>query len=349
VLLYATIPGFYAEVERAVQPALSDRPVIVGGDPRKRGTVQGATPDARAAGVENGMSMMDALQRCPAARALPTNMRLYRDVSKRLHAYFRREAERVEPAGLDAAYLDLSGTHEAPAEIAERLRRSVAEALHMPVRIGVAPLKFVAKLAAEESDSKGILCVSSHEVRSFLDPLEVDRLPGVGPRTVARLAELGVTTVAALAAFPRERVEAELGNHGLTILGYAEGRDVGALRAAPHPRSVSQESTLPAAELERDALEERLGDLALDLERSLALERLAAKRIVLKVRYGDRETTTRTRTVTQPLHRASDLLRLAAELLDRTQVGLRPIDRVGLALSSLVRLKRDDRQLTLFE
>lgn len=349
MLLYATIPGFYAEVERATQPGLAERPVIVGGDPRKRGSVQAATADARADGVEAGMSMIDALQRSPHARALPTNMRLYRETSKRLQAWFRREAERVEPAGLDAAYLDVAGSDEAPREIAVRLQREVAEALRLSLRIGIAPLKFVAKLAAEECDSEGILEIAKADVRAFLDPLGVDRLPGVGPRTVARLGDLGVATVAELRAVPRDQVEEQLGNHGLTILGYAAGRDVGALRAAPHPRSVSQESTLPAAEVDREVIEERLGDLALDLERSLALERLAAKRVALRVRYGDRETMTRTRTVTQPIHQAGDLLRLAAELLDRTQVGRRPIDRVGLALSSLVRRTQDDRQLTLFE
>ncbi len=349
MLLYATIPGFYAEVERATQPGLAERPVIVGGDPRKRGAVQAATPDARADGVEEGMAMIDALQRCPRARALPTNMKLYRETSKRLQAWFRREAERVEPAGLDAAYLDLAGTDEAPRQIAERLQREVAEALRLPLRVGIAPLKFVAKLAAEECDSQGIREVSAAHLRGFLDPLGVDRLPGVGPRTVARLGELGVATVAELRELPRERVEEELGNHGLTILGYAAGRDVGTLRAAPHPRSMSQESTLPAAEVDREVIEERLAELALDLERGLALERLAARRVALKVRYGDRETTTRTRTVRPPIHGAAELVRLAAELLDRTQVGRRPIDRVGLALSSLVRRQRDDRQLTLFE
>ncbi len=348
VLLYATVPGFYAELERARHPELERRPVIVGGDPRKRGSVQAATPDAAAAGVRVGMSMIDALGLCPKARALPTDMRHYREVSKRLHAYFRREAERVEPAGLDAAYLDLRGTDEAPSEIGQRLRRSVAEALRLPLRVGGAPLKFVAKIAAEESGEEGVLWVEPRQVRSFLDPLAVHRLPGVGPRTAERLAALSVATVGELAAFPRPRLEAALGNHGLTIQGYAEGRDVGTLRAAPHPRSLSQESTLPGPELERDVLEERLAALAADLERSLALERLAARKVALKVRYVDRDITSRSRTLKHPIHRSGDLLRLASELLDRTQVGLRPIDRVGLALSSLVRVRGDDRQLELF-
>lgn len=349
MLLYATVPGFYAEAERAERPALGDRPVLVGGDPRKRGTVQAATPDARSAGVVAGMPMLAALALCPHGRALPTNMRLYREVSKRLFAHFRRETDRVEGAGLDAAYLDLAGSDEPPAEVAARLRRSVVEALHLPLHVGAAPIKFVAKLAAEECGEEGILWIESSGVRSFLDPLQVGRLPGAGPRTVERLEALSVRTVGALAALPRATLEAELGNHGLTLHGFAVGRDVARLRVAPHSRSMSQESTLPAPELEREVLEHRLAGLAADLERSLALERLAAKRIVLKVRYEDREVTTRSRTVPHPLHRQADLQRTAVELLDRTQVGRRAVGRVGLALSGLVRIPGDDRQLDLFE
>ena len=349
MLLYATVPGFYAEVERAAQPDLEARPVLVGGHPRKRGTGQAATEDARRAGVLVGMPVMEALALCPQARALRTNMRLYRETSKRLFAHFRREAARVEAAGLDAAYLDLTGSDEDPAEVAARLRRSVAEALRLPLQVGAAPIKFVAKLAAEECEDEGVLWVEAGSVRSFLDPLGVDRLPGAGPRTVERLHGLSVRTVGAFAALARETIETELGNHGLMLHALAVGRDVARLRAAPHPRSMSQESTLAEPELEREILAERLAELTQDLERSLALERLAAKRIVLKVRYGDREATTRSRTVPHPLHRSDDLLRLAEQLLDRTQVGRRPVGRIGLALSGLVRVGGDDRQLDLFD
>jgi DNA polymerase-4 len=119
-LLYAVVPRFYAEVERVAHPELADRPIVVGGDPRKRGTVHAASEDALARGVEVGMPVLEALERCPRARALPTDMRRYREVSAQLRAGFRRVTERVEPAGLDAAYLDLGAIEACPCSRASR-------------------------------------------------------------------------------------------------------------------------------------------------------------------------------------------------------------------------------------
>ncbi len=349
MLLYATVPGFYAEVERRVRPELAERPVIVGGDPRKRGTVQSATPDALASGVEIGGSMIEALERCPRARALRTDMRLYREVSKQLHALLRRESDRVEPAALDAAFLDLGGRDEPPLEVAQRLQAAVRTALRLPLRVGCAPIKYVARLAAEEAGPEGVLLIPASEMRAFLDPLSPARLPGVGPRTLERLEALGVTTVGELATRPREQIERALGNHGLAVQDLALGRDAGRVRAAPHPRSISQGGALPRPELERRAIERRLEELAQALVRSLALERLAARKVSLRLGYADGESSSRSRTVRPPLRRVEELVPRVAELLDRTEVGERPVARVGIAVSDLVRVRRDDRQLDLFE
>ena len=348
MLLYVTVPGFYAEVERRAHPALAERPVIVGGNPRKRGLVQAATQDALDAGVAVGMPVIEALERCPRARALRTDMRAYREVASRLRALFRQETDRVEPAGLEAAYLDVSGLGEPPEEVAGRLRQRIREELGLPARVGIAPVKFLAKLSAEQSGKAGVLRVSHSEVSGFLEPLPVERLPGVGPKTLARLHAVRVRCVGDLLTLGRARLEEELGNHGLAILAYAEGRDAAVVRAAPHPRSLSQELTLPEPELDRAVLHERLGELAGRLEAGLSLERLVAKRVVLKIRYADQELTTRSRTLIHPAASARELLELASELLERTQAGTRPIRLVGLQVAALVRSRRDDRQLDLF-
>ena len=180
VLLYASVPGFYAEVERSRNPDLEGRPVIVGGNPRKRGTVQAATPDARAAGVVDGMPLVAALELCPSARAVRTDMKAYREVAGLLKAELRRESERIEPAGVEAAWIDVSERGEPAREIAVGLRKRVLERLRLPLDVGIAPVKFLAKLAAEMADSDGVLEVRQADVRGFLDGLPVDRLPGVG-------------------------------------------------------------------------------------------------------------------------------------------------------------------------
>ena len=342
------VRGFYAEVERGADPRLRGRPVIVGGDPRKHGSVQSASDDALAAGVTLGMSMREALERCPQARVLRTNMKAYRDVGGQLRAIFRQETDRVEPAGLDAAYLEPVGGDEPPDAIAHRLQERVASALALRLRVGAGPVRFVAKLAAEEAGPGGVLWVRPGELRRFLDPLPVAKLPGVGPRTQESLAEFGASTVADVLRLGRARLEERLGNHGRAIFALAQGIDGASVRPAPHPRTVSHEITLPAPEVDRAALEARLAELAGNVEATLARERLAAKRLVLKVRYADQEETTRSRTERHSVARAPELLALAADLLARTQAGSRPIRGLGLIASTLVQKRRDDRQLDLF-
>jgi DNA polymerase-4 len=347
-LLYAEVPRFYAEAERTADPALRDRPVIVGGDPRKRGLVQAATLDALAAGVEVGMPVLEALERCPAARVRRTNMRAYRELSARLRVCFRRISERLEPAGLEAAYLESSEGDEASEGRARQLQQEVREALRLPLRVGIAPVKFAAKLAAEEAGPEGVRRVSLANLRRFLEPLPVGRLPGVGPHTIAALRELGIATAGELAAAPRRAVEERLGNHGLALLAAARGEGDARLRPAPHARSLSQESTLEASERDLAALDALLGELAHGLASALARERLAARRLVLKVRYADLEGVTRSRTLARAVAAGPEIAELAQELLRRTQAGERPVRLLGLSAFQLAPRPRDDRQLPLF-
>ncbi len=347
MLLYARVPGFYAEVERASDPALAQRPVIVGGDPRKRGLVQAATPDACEAGVEEGMAMLEALQRCPEARALPTDMRRYREASSNLRACFRAHVERVERAGLDAAYLASEG-EEPLTEVADSLCEAVRHHFDWPLRVGIAPVRFLAKLAAEQAGVAAVLHVPPGDVHAFLDPQPVTCLPGVGPKTALRLGELGAHRVGDVVDLGREQLEAAFGNHGLSILAHAQGQDADTVRAAAHPRSLSQECTFPDPEIDLAQIRERLLDLARGIEASLARERMAAKRITLKLRFSDGEQTTRTETLRHAVSDAAELGERGLALLARTQAGTRPVKRLGLAVAALIRSRRDDRQLSLF-
>jgi len=347
-VLYAEVPHFYAELERAMNPALSDRPVVVGGDPRKRGLVQSATADAIEAGVEIGMPVLVALERCHGV-SRRTNMRAYREASSRLRACFRTATERVEPAGLEAAYLDPAGAARGSDDLALELRSRVRSSLRLPLRIGIAPVKFLARLAAEEVGSEGVRRIDVAGMRDFLAPLPLIRLPGVGPNTVAALAEMGLSTVGQLGEVSAATIEERLGNHGLAILAAARGQGEARVRASPHPRSLSQETTLESGEVDLGVLGDQLERLAGNLEAALRLEHLVAQRVVLKLRYLDGETITRSRTLTHAVSRSVDLGVLARELLARTQAGARPARLIGLGVARLVRVRLDERQLPLFE
>lgn len=349
-VLFAEVASFYASVERSRDPELRTRPVLVGGDPRKRGQVQSASPEALASGVRVGMSMLDALERCPRARAVRTDMKRYREVSTWLRSCLRAEIPSLEPAGLEAAYLDPAHAGD-PVETAGRLVARVHEELALPLRVGIAPVKFLARLAAENVDAQagGVRRIQQSEASAFLEPLPIGRLPGVGPKTVAKLEALGAFKVGDLLAIPAARLEAVLGNHGLRILEYARGEDPSRIRPARHPQTLSQAFTFEEPQLDMGVLWDRLQGLAQGLEEGLRRQGLSAGRVAVKVRYADLETATRSRTLPRPVVAAGEIAASAAPLLDRTHAGARPVRSLGLVLSGLTPGAREDPQLDLFQ
>jgi nucleotidyltransferase/DNA polymerase involved in DNA repair len=348
VVLYAEVPSFYATVEAAQDPELAGRPVIVGGDPRKRGLVQSASPEALEAGVELDTPMLEALRLCPRARAVRTDMALYREVSRQLFACLRRGFDQLETLGLGAAYFDVSGAAETPEAVAERLRSGVREDLSLPLRVGIATRKFLARLAAEESGDAGVRRIAPGEEQRFLHPLPVTRLEGVGRKTATGLAELGAQRIGDVVSLGRARLEQAFGTHGLRIFDLASAEDDAPVRASRHPQSLSREVTLGGEGADGGVLGEHLQDLARQLEAELARQALAAGRVALKVRYLDQGTQTRSQVLSGAISAAADLHALALRLLARTQAGSRPVRGLGLQLGKLLPAAESDRQLDLF-
>jgi len=339
LVLYAEVPEFYVEAERARDPGLRERALLVGGDPRKRGQVQSASLEARAFGVEPGMAMIEAVERCPKARVVRTDMKHYRELSGRLRACLREGVDSLEPLGLEGVFSELRGAAvqgERPEKLARALQERVRSELDLPLRVGLAPVKFLARLASEEGGEEGIRRVDSSEVERFLHPLPVGRLPSVGPRTVATLAKLGVSKVGDLAPLAPALLEEALGNHGLQILEFARGEDPAPVRRSVHPQSVSREATLEQPEVDGIVLAEQLARLASGLEAALRRDSLAASRVALKVRYEDQEVVTRSLTLDRGrLASASEISEAARTLLGRTHAGVRPIRLLGLRLAGL--------------
>lgn len=347
-ILYAEVPDFYASVERSDHPSLVARPVIVGGDPRKRGLVQSATAAARAAGVTLEMPVIEALQICPEARAVRTNMRRYREVSRQLFAWLRRGVERLEPTGLGAAFFDLGREGASSHEIGVRLQQIVRRELRLPLRVGIGSGKSIARLAAEEAGEGGVRVIAPGEERAFLQPLPVERLEGVGEKTAAKLAELGARTIGEIGAVGRERVEAALGTHGLRILELADGRDDRAVRGTLHPQSASREATLANPSRDLAVLSEHLRDLAQQLAAELRLQGLCTARVALKLRFADQGSATRSVTLGTPSAAPGDLEEAAFDLLERTDAGTRPVRSLRLQLAGLAQQGAAGAQLDLF-
>lgn len=347
-ILYAEVPGFYAAIERRRLAQPEERPIVVGGDPRKRGRVQSASPDATERGVATGMPMLEALELCPEARRVPTDMAHYRSVSSALRASLRREVEAIEPEGLGGAFLDLRPSSEPTRVLAERVFARVETETGLRLAIGGGPTKGVARLAAESIAAGEIRIVAPDEVNDFLDPLPVGRLPGVGPRTAATLAELGAETIGALRGLPVEAVESALGNHGLEILSRAGGEDRDGVKSSKHPASLSRETALEQPVAPGPELDRALVELARALEANLARHDLRAGRIALRLRLEDGRDRTRSATVESGLQAAAEIGVEARVLLERFQLGDVRMRGLRLTLAGLSPSGARDRQLDLF-
>lgn len=347
MILFADVPNFYAEVECLRDPALRDRPLVVGGDPRKRGLVQSASRDACAAGIAPGMTMQEALARCPDARPVKTDMKHYREVSGRLRGYLRAEVEAVEPVALESAFLDVSVCPEDPESIGARLVDRVREGLGLILHVGIAPAKFLARLAAEEAPPGGSFRIGSGEEAAFLAPLSVDRLPGVGPKTLATLLRLGAAIIGDLVQLDREVLERELGNHGLRILEQAMGQEDSTVRGHRHPHSLSREQTFRTPETDLGEMWQCLERLSQLLGDALAEQGLCGRRVGVKVRFDDHQTTTRSRTLQAAVVAVADIYPITLALLERTQAGVRGVRLLGVSVGGLA-ASPEDRQLELF-
>lgn len=348
-VLYLEVPCFYAAVERAQDPALAARPVIVGGNPRKGGRVQSATEDALAAGVVPDMPVLEALRLCPQARAVRTDMALYREVSRRFAACVRRVFPQVELLReLGAAYLDASGTRD-PQELGRALCDGVASELGLPLRVGIASGKFLARLAAEEVAAPGLRRIEPGAEAAFLAPLPVARLEGVGQKTAAGLGELGAERIGDVVALGRDRLEQAFGAHGLRIFALACARDDEPVRATRHAQSLSRQRSFGREPVvDRGVLAEVLQDLARQLEAELGLQGLAAGRVAVQVRYADQARQSPSEALEAAVQRAPQIRSVAERLLARTQAGSRPIRSLGLQLARLAPAAEAGRQLTLF-
>lgn len=347
-VLFAEVAGFYAAVERAENPGIGTRPVIVGGNPRKRGQVHAASPEALAQGVEPGMTVLEALQRCPSARALRTDMTRYREASRRLLTVLRSAHLDFEAFELGAVYAELGRSRSEALAVAESMRVAVREQLSMELRVGIASGKFLARLLVAEMREDGIRCVAPEEEKGFLGPLPASRIEGVGPRTEARLAEVGVHSIAEVVALGPARLRELFGSHGLRIHALACGRDREPVNARRHPKSLSRSTTLPRVDVDEVLLSQNLAELVQRLADDLASQGLRTARLALKIRFAEERRVTRSHRLAPPSARASDLLEAASLLLSRSGAGALSVRGLGVQLTQLVPVGDEDPQLDLF-
>ncbi len=313
VIMHADMDAFYASVEQREQPALRGRPVIVGGPRNARGVVAAASYEARAYGVRSAMPLRQASGLCPHAEFVPGRMRLYSDVSVEVMRIFRTYTPLVEPLSLDEAFLDVTGCERrygTPDDIAEHVRAEVRAAVDLPISVGIATNKSVAKIASTLAKPDGRRIVAPGTEQAFLDPLPVRMVWGIGPKSEVRLAARGIRTIGDLARHEPERI-GELRKPAALARGI-DARDVKAERTA---KSVGNEVTFSRDTDDHALVLRYLRQLADHVARRLRAKRLAGRTVVLKLRYADFRTITRQVTLKTPTDQARNIFSAAQGLL----------------------------------
>jgi len=352
-VLHVDMDAFYASVEIRDQPELAGKPVVVGGV-SGRGVVLSASYQARAFGVRSAMPVMRAQRLCPQAIFVPPRHHMYAAASKEVMAIFGSVTPEVEPLALDEAFLDVSGARRrlgSPATIAQRIRSEVSRQLGITCSVGVAPTKFIAKIASARCKPDGLLIVPTAGVLDFLHPLPVSALWGVGERTGETLARLGLRTVADIAHTPLATLEHELGAaHGAHLSALAWGRDP--RRVTPHvpEKSIGAEETFATDIDDPERIKRELLKLSGRTARSLRAGGYVARTISVKLRLANFKTMTRSRTLTYPTDVAREIYATACGLYEASGLAASARLRlVGVRVSGLVPVTGANAQLALDE
>jgi len=350
ILAHLDLDAFFAAVEELEDPALRNRPLVVGGDPRGRGVVSTANYAARAFGIHSAMSAAEALRRCPDAVFLRPRHALYRQYSQVVWDVVGEIVPRVERTGLDEGYLDLgivAKDFPQARAVASAIQTAVRATTELTCSLGVGTSKVVCKIASDRRKPGGITVVPPGREARFLAPLAVRLLPGVGPRAEERLRRAKVDTIGALAALSDVDVAMLLpGSYGVLLRNRARGIDPRDLEHEAEPVSVSAEDTFPRDVGERAVLHEEVRRLAGHVAERLRSSGLCGRTITAKLRYADFSIRTRSTTLPSAVDDAAVIGDVACGLLDR---GLRDrpgaLRLVGVGVSGL----SPYRQLTLEE
>jgi len=341
--------AFYPSVEVLDNPVLKGKPVIVGGI-TGRGVVSSASYEARKFGVHSAQPMAAARRLCPHGIFLPVRMSRYAELSDQVFDIFYRFTPLVEPLSIDEAFLDVSGSTRlfgSPVEIAKKIRQLVREETGLTVSAGVAPSKFVAKIASDMDKPDGLTVVSPDRVREFLDPLPIGKMWGVGKVTQAALARLGIHTFRDLSRVSVEALEKKFGKYGPRMHELSRGideRDVITHQAA---QSIGSEETFDEDILAIDPAKKELLALAGKVARRLRQAGAAGKTITLKVKYSDFVLITRSVTLNRFTNDGAVLYQTACGLLKKTETGKRPVRLLGISVSQFS-THGGEEQLDLF-
>ena len=338
VILHVDMDAFYAAVEVRENPELAGKPVIVG-HPGRRGVVSTCSYEARRFGVRSAMPSVTARRLCPDAVWLPGRMQLYVETSRAIRALFREMSPVVQPLSIDEAFLDLTGICgdlQAGAATADLLKRRIRDEQRLSASVGIAPNKFLAKVASDLEKPDGLTILPLEQIESILWPLPVRRLWGVGPKTAERLQRGGVVTIGDIALLEPKTLEALVGpNTARHLHGLAHGRDERPVENRQVAKSLSEERTYAVDLTDPAEIDRALLNRSERVARALRRDGIQARTVQIKVRAGDFTTWTRAETLDAATDLAEPIVGAARRLLAKVPLAGRGIRLLGVGASGL--------------
>ena len=336
-IVHVDMDAFYASVEQRDNPALRGKPVAVGGAPGQRGVVAAASYEARVFGVRSAIPMSRAVRLCPGLLIVRPDFTKYRTVSQQVFDLFRQVTPLVEPLSLDEAYLDVTENAWGEAlgmNVARRLKQEIRATTGLTASAGVAPNKFLAKIASGWQKPDGLTVIAPERVEQFLHGLSVEALWGVGPVTARKLRARGIETLTDVRAADPAALREAVGSLADWLRQLARGVDDRPVVSEHEPKSSGSESTFAHDVIDLDEIREALTGMAQDAAAWLARRELFARTVTIKVRYEDFTTVTRSDT-DAPTRGEEQIVRRALGLLDRTDAGRRPVRLLGVSVHNL--------------
>ena len=345
-ILHVDMDAFYASVEQRDRPELAGRPVAVGGRPESRGVVAAASYEARKFGVRSAIPMSRAVRLCPDLAIVPPDFAKYRAVSQQVFAIYRSVTPLVEPLSLDEAYLDV--TENAWGEplgvtVARKIKTLIRESTNLTASAGVAPNKFLAKIASAWRKPDGLTVIAPERVESFLHGLPVDALWGVGPVTAKRLRERGIDKLIDVRTADPAVLHAAVGSWADWLVKLAHGEDDRPVEPNRASKSSSSECTYAHDLTDLDRMREEIDGMARDNAKWLQRHGLVARTVTIKVRYSDFTTVTRsdTRIATSD---PDEIARRAVALLSKTEAASRPVRLLGAGVHNIAGQETEEHE-----
>jgi len=333
-ILHLDMDAFYASVEQRDDPSLKGRPLVVGGQPDRRGVVAAASYEARAFGIRSAMSMAAAVRLCPTLVIVRPDVARYKTASDAVFRLFREVTPLVEPLSLDEAYLDVTENHwgePLATPVARRLKARILEETGLTASAGVAPNKFLAKIASGWKKPDGLTVISPDRVEPFLQKLPVDALWGVGPVTAKKLRSRGIERLVDVRAVDLDDLRDAVGNLADWLLQLAQGIDDRPVVPNRTRRSSGSERTYAEDIVDAERVRTEVERMAQAAAEWLDERQMTARTVTLKVRYSDFTTVTRSHSALATCDRSAIVIR-ALELLLKTDAGARPVRLLGVSV-----------------